>query len=61
MSESRMFRSGGTEKAQPPFLMERLLSKLLNLNFYFMKKEKEKLFRVLPLAVSGRQILGIIL
>ncbi len=52
MSESRMFRSGGTEKAQPPFLMERLLSKLLNLNFYFMKKEKEKLFRVLPLAVG---------
>ena len=47
-----MFRSGGTEKAQPPFLMERLLSKLLNLNFYFMKKEKEKLFRVLPLAVG---------
>ena len=32
--------------------MERLLSKLLNLNFYFMKKEKEKLFRVLPLAVG---------
>lgn len=52
MSESRMFRSGGTEKAQPPFLMERLLSKLLNLNFYFMKKEKEKLFRALPLAVG---------
>ena len=52
MSESRMFRSGGTEKAQPPFLMERLLSKLLNLNFCFMKKEKEKLFRVLPLAVG---------
>ena len=52
MSESRMFRSGGTEKAQPPFLMELLLSKLLNLNFYFMKKEKEKLFRVLPLAVG---------
>lgn len=47
-----MFRSGGTEKAQPPFLMERLLSKLLNLNFYFMKKEKEKLFRALPLAVG---------
>lgn len=52
MSESRMFCSGGTEKAQPPFLMERLLSKLLNLNFYFMKKEKEKLFRALPLAVG---------